>query len=237
MPANILVVDDDPRTRESVRLVLEQQGGHQIQEAADARVAELLVRSARPDLILMDVALPGTDDFALCKRIRVASNVPIIIVSARGDITSRVHGLRLGADDDIVKPFDASELSARVEAVLRRSARAPGADTDGRLHVGDLTLDLGEHRVEIRSTPGASTQVQLAPTEFKILLLLARSPGQAISREDLQAVLWGPSGVDPVAGYNTVNSYISELRTHLEVDPHHPRYLVTVRKLGYKLMA
>ncbi len=235
MPATILVVDDDLTTRKMLRFVLEQQGGHQIHEADGAEDALQRLLSLPLDLVLMDVVMPGVDGFELCKRIRATSSVPVIIISGRGDLASRVHGLQLGADDYLPKPFDPSELGARVEAVLRRSLRAPRTDADGRMRVGDLTLDLGEHRVELRNGRGEVRQVQLTPTEFKLLLVLARQPGQVVARQALQAALWGPAAVDPGAGYNTLNSYVSELRNRIEPNPRQPRYLVTVRNLGYKL--
>ncbi len=235
MPANILVVDDDLTTRKMLRFVLEQQGGHQIREAESAADAERRLTDAPTDLVLMDVMMPGADGFELCKRIRTTSNVPIIIISGRGDISSRVHGLQLGADDYLPKPFDPSELGARVDAVLRRTSRVPRTDADGRMRIGDLTLDLGTHAVEIRSVRSGTRRVQLTPTEFKLLLVLARAPGRAVSREDLQAALWGQAAIELDAGYNTVNSYVSELRGRIEPDPRQPRYVVTVRNLGYKL--
>jgi DNA-binding response OmpR family regulator len=183
---------------------------------------------------MVDVVMPGIDGLELCKRIRTTSNVPIMVVSARGDIQSRVRGLQLGADDYLPKPFDPSELAARVEAVLRRTCRSARTDTDGRMRVGDLTLDLTEHKVELRDPRGARRHVQLTPTEFKLLLVLARAPGTAVSREDLQTSLWGPA-IDADASYSTVNAYVSDLRDRLEVDPKHPRYLMTVRNVGYRL--
>jgi DNA-binding response OmpR family regulator len=178
--------------------------------------------------------MPGIDGLELCKRIRATSNVPIMVVSARGDIQSRVRGLQLGADDYLAKPFDPSELAARVEAVLRRTSRQARADSDGRMRVGDITLDLTEHKVEVREPRGARRNVQLTPTEFKLLLVLARTPGKAFSREELQTSLWG-TPADPTAGYSTVNAYVSDLRDRLESDPKNPRYLVTVRNVGYRL--
>jgi DNA-binding response OmpR family regulator len=159
--------------------------------------------------------------------------MPIIVVSARGDLHSRVKGLQLGADDYLPKPFDPSELAARVEAVLRRSTRTARADGDGRLRIGDVTLDLTAHLVELREARGARRSVQLTPTEFKLLLVLARAPGKAFSREELQHSLWGPS-TDADAGYSSVNAHVSCLRDRLESDPKHPRYLVTVRNVGYR---
>jgi DNA-binding response OmpR family regulator len=231
---NILVVDDDLTTRKMLRFVLEQQAGHQVAEAEDAASAEAHIDQKRFDLALVDVVMPGVDGLELCKRIRARSNLPIIVVSARGDIQSRVRGLQLGADDYLPKPFDPSELLARVEAVLRRSTRSARTDADGQMRIGDVTLDLTEHKVEVREPRGGRRKVQLTPTEFKLLLVLARAPGKAFSRDELQASLWGPAAADTDSGYSTVNAYVSGLRDRLEADPKNPRYVVTVRNVGYR---
>jgi DNA-binding response OmpR family regulator len=231
---DILVVDDDLTTRKMLRFVLEQQAGHRVVEAEDGEAAQRHLDAERFDLVMVDVVMPGIDGLELCKRIRATSNVPIMVVSARGDIQSRVRGLQLGADDYLPKPFDPSELAARVDAVLRRTSRSARADSDGRMRIGDITLDLTEHKVELREPRGARRNVQLTPTEFKLLLVLARAPGKAFSREELQTSLWG-TAAEPNAGYSTVNAYVSDLRDRLELDPKNPRYLMTVRNVGYRL--
>jgi len=231
---DILVVDDDLTTRKMLRFVLEQQGGHRVVEAADGAAAQDILAAESFDLAMIDVVMPGMDGLELCKRIRATSNMPIVVVSARGDIQSRVRGLQLGADDYLPKPFDPSELAARVDAVLRRSNRSARADSDGRMRIGDVTLDLTAHRVELRQPRGSKRNVQLTPTEFKLLLVLARDPGRAFSRQELQASIWGVSSGDADAGSSTVNAYVSELRDRLETDPKNPRYLVTVRNVGYR---
>ncbi len=232
---DILVMDDDLATRKMLRFILEQVGGHRVHEVESAQDAETRVHADEVDLLLLDVMMPEVDGFELCKRLRSTSSVPIMIISACGDTPSRVRGLQLGADDYLPKPFDPSELAARVNALLRRAGRAARTSQDGRMRVGELAFDLAEHSVQVRSPRGRARVVQLTPTEFKLLLVLARDPGRARTREELQAALWGPNGVDPDAGYNTVNAYISTIRARLEEDPRHPRYLVTVRGLGYKL--
>jgi len=216
-----------------LRFVLEQQAGHHVVEAQDAHEAEQQLSQQRFDLAMIDVVMPGVNGLELCKRIRATSNLPIIVVSARGDIQSRVRGLQLGADDYLPKPFDPSELAARVDAVLRRSTRSARADSDGRMRVGELTLDLTEHSVEVREPRGTRRNVQLTPTEFKLLLVLARAPGTAVTREELQRSLWGNTA-DAESGYSTVNAYMSGLRDRLEADPKKPRHLVTVRNVGYR---
>src|SRR5207237_5034642 len=151
---DILVVDDDLTTRKMLRFVLEQQGGHRVVEAADGASAQSILAAESFDLAMIDVVMPGIDGLELCKRIRATSNMPIMVVSARGDIQSRVRGLQLGADDYLPKPFDPSELTARVDAVLRRSNRSARTDSDGRMRIGDVTLDLTEHQVEVRDSRG-----------------------------------------------------------------------------------
>src|SRR5438105_3835442 len=230
-PVDILVVDDDLTTRKMLRFVLEQQAGHRVIEAEDADQAEGCLQAEHFDLLMIDVIMPGLDGLELCKRIRTTSNVPIMVVSARGDIPSRVRGLQLGADDYLPKPFDPSELLARVEAVLRRSNRSARADVEGRMRIGDITLDLSEHRVEVRDPRGTRRRVQLTPTEFKLLLVLARAPGKAFSRQELQTSIWGVQS-DADSGTSTVSAYVSGLRDRLESDPKNPRYLVTVRNVG-----
>lgn len=219
-----------------LRFVLEQQSGHHVDEAETPETAEALVSESQYDLVLMDVVMPGLDGFELCKRVRRTHNVPIMIVSARGDVPSRVRGLQLGADDYLPKPFDPGELAARVEAMLRRAARSARVDGEGRLRIGDLTLHLGDHRVEIRSGRGGARMVPLTQTEFKLLLLLARTPGEAVSRGAIEQGLWGGASGEAGSGYSTVNAYVAELRGRLEADPRHPRHLVTVRGVGYKLV-
>src|SRR6267143_230189 len=144
-----------------LRFVLEQQAGHRVVEAEDGESAQRHLDAERFDLVMVDVVMPGIDGLELCKRIRATSNVPIMVVSARGDLQSRVRGLQLGADDYLAKPFDPSELAARVEAVLRRSNRSARADGDGRMRIGDVTLDLTEHSVELRQPRGSRRNVQL----------------------------------------------------------------------------
>lgn len=233
---DILVVDDDLVTRKMLRFILESQAGHRVHEAGTPEEAEARVRTDHFDLILLDIIMPGLDGLELCKRVRTTSSVPIMIVSAHGDIPARVRGLQLGADDFLPKPFDPSELAARVDAVLRRVYRTPRTSADGLMRVGLFTLNLGEHSIQVRRGPSKTDTVQLTPTEFKLMLVLARSPGTAVSRDDLQAALWGPGSASQ-SGYHTLNAYISGLRERLEVNPGEPRHIVTVRNVGYRLDA
>jgi DNA-binding response OmpR family regulator len=231
----ILVVEDDLATRKMLRFLLEQSGGCTVEEAASATEAFEHFEYGTFDLVILDIRMPGPDGFDLCKHIRTTSNVPLMIVSAVGDTAARIRGLQLGADEFLPKPFDPSELLARVEAVLRRAWRAPRVSPDGQLRVGRLTLHLAQHEVELRSERGGARVAQLTPTEFKLLLVLARSPGRAIPRQELQEALWGPNAGETDSAYKTLNAYMAELRSRLEPNAAEPRLLQTVRGVGYRL--
>ena len=230
---DILVVDDDLTTRKMLRFVLEQQAGHRVVEAENADSAERCLAEERFDLAMIDVVMPGIDGLELCRRIRATSNMPIIVVSARGDLQSRVRGLQLGADDYLPKPFDPSELAARVEAVLRRSTRAARADGDGRLRIGDVTLDLTEHQVELRDLRGGRRSVQLTPPNSSCSWCSPEPPARRFHARSSSSRCGAPR-TDADAGYSSVNAHVSGLRDRLESDPKHPRYLVTVRNIGYR---
>lgn len=227
-PVDILVLDPDFASRRALRFALENQAGHRVHEADEPEQAAELLRNDRFDVFVLDVALPGVDGLELCRRIRRFSPVPIVVVSARAQVSERVRGLQAGADDYLAKPFDPAELGARIEAVLRRAARGATNGFDGKLRLGDLTVDLADHVVLVRGR----RPVRLTPTELRLLCLLARPPGRVHSREDLETGLWGQALQN---GHNTVNAYVSELRRKIEPDPRHPRYVVTVRGLGYRL--
>ena len=225
----ILVVDDDVPTRKMLRFVLEQIGGHAVAEADGVRAAEHTLARERFELLLLDVMMPDGDGLELCRRIRRGSNVPIIMLSAKAAIPDRVWGLKIGADDYLAKPFDPSELLARIDALARRSRQAAIRQDEARVRVGDLVLDLAEHRVAVDERPA----VPLTPTEFRLLLELARAGGEPRTREELERTVWG-SAVG--ASRNTIDSYVSDLRRKLEPDPARPRYVLTVRGKGYRLL-
>lgn len=208
--------------------MLEHQAGHRVHETDEPARAAELIRSDAYDLFVLDVALPGEDGVDFCRRIRRFSGLPILIVAGRAEVADRVRGLQAGADDYLAKPFDPGELCARVEALLRRAARVPVSSLDGKIRLGDLTVDLAEHVVNVRGRRPA----RLTTTELRLFCLLARPPGRVRSRDELEAGLWGQA-LDN--GHNTVNAYISELRRKIEPDPRKPRYIVTVRGQGYRL--
>ncbi len=223
MNETILVVDDEPKIVKLARDYLERNG-FRVLAAGDGTTALAAARRDRPDLIVLDLNLPGTDGLDVCRALRRASDVPIIMLTARVDEADRLVGLELGADDYITKPFSPRELVARVRAVLRRVHG--GLRQPGLVRAGDLEIDLHAHRVE-----RAGQEIHLTPSEFNVLTLLAQSPGQVFSREQLLDRLHGVL----YEGYDrSVNSHIKNLRRKLEADPLQPRYVLTVYGIGYK---
>jgi DNA-binding response OmpR family regulator len=220
----ILTVEDDDRIRTAVRLALEDEGW-EVHEAEDGEAA-LTVFNAQPcDVVLIDIMLPGIDGFEVCRAIRRASDVPIVMVTARADTHDVVAGLEAGADDYLTKPFAPKELSARIRALLRR-ARTGDSRVD-RLKFGDLEIAPDEGEVTL-----AGEAVHLTKTEFRLLIELASNPGKVFSREVLLDRIWG-------YGYfgdgRLVDVHVRRLRMKVEADPANPRHVVTVRGLGYKL--
>lgn len=218
--AKVLLVEDDGRTREVVRVFLEARG-YTVVEAVDGPEALERFR-AHSDLeaVLLDLRLPGLDGWAVLAALRRGSEVPIVVITARDRVEDRVKGLRMGADDYVVKPFDLEELEARLEAVLRRARPQP------RLRVGELTVD--ERRKEVRLR---GQVLELSPKEYELLVLLARQPGRVFSPEELAARLWPDRPMTP----NDVAQLVYRLRRKLEPDPAHPRLVVTVPGFGYRL--
>jgi DNA-binding response OmpR family regulator len=220
----ILVVDDDVKTVASVRLYLDHAGLDVI-SAGDGHEALRLARTApAPDLIVLDLMLPGVDGLEVCRRLREECSIPIIMLTARSTEEDRLEGLDLGADDYVVKPFSPRELAARVRAVLRRS----GAGVDGPpIRVGDLVIDVVRHEVTVR---GATAS--LTPREFRLLEVMARAPGRAFSRAEL---LERAFGADSEALDRTIDAHIVSLRRKIEADPTRPARIETVYGVGYRL--
>ncbi len=222
--AEILIVEDDERIRKALRLALEEEQ-YRVVEAGTAEEALEIFRRRPAQLVLIDVMLPGLDGFDLCRSLRQASDVPIIMVTARSDSHDVVAGLEAGADDYVAKPFVPKELSARIRALLRR---VRGADTVGE------TFRFGS--LEVQPDAGivrrGGTEVALTKTEFRLLCELAESAGRLLSREILLERVWG---YDYFGDGRLVDVHIRRLRRKIEDDPAHPRYVVTVRGLGYKL--
>ncbi len=219
----ILVVDDELKITRLLRDYLEQ-AGFRVVTSADGQAALQAARAERPDLIVLDLGLPGIDGLDVTRTLRKSSDVPIIMLTARAEEADRIVGLELGADDYLVKPFSPKELVARVRAVLRRvdaSVEAPDV-----VRAGDLEIDTTKRSVTLDGV-----HVDLTPTEFELLLHLARSPGRVYTRSQLLDAL---HGVAFESYERAIDAHIKNLRRKLEPDPSRPRYLLTVYGVGYK---
>ena len=221
MKETILIAEDDADIRDLLRLYLESEGFSVI-EACDGEEAMRKANSAAPDLAILDVMMPRMNGLELTKALRRVSAIPILILSARSTDNDKILGLNLGADDYIAKPFNPMEVVARVKAQLRRAGR--GGDL---LTVGDLTLDVA--RCELRR---GGEPISLTPTEYKILALLMRSPGRIFTKAQLYE---GVAGEYFESSDNTMMVHISNIRSKIEDDPSEPKYIKTIRGVGYKL--
>jgi len=220
----VLVVDDEESILKVVDYAL-SEAGYDVYTASDADGAESVWAQVKPDLVILDVMLPGKSGLEIARDLRAASDVPIIILSARGDEVDRVLGLEFGADDYVTKPFSPRELVSRVKAILRRT----GGPVDGRalISIGDLQIDTLSRQVRV-----ADTLVHLTSSEYRILLHLASHPGRAFSREAILSALWEES---PVGDERAIDVHIHNIREKLEPDPKSPTYILTVRGFGYRL--
>ena len=219
----VLVVDDEPTIREIVVGYLEREGFKTL-EAADGNRARELLEAEAPDLVVLDVMLPGTDGLELCRWIRSRSRLPVIMLTARGDESDRIVGLELGADDYVTKPFSPRELAARVRTVLRRAE--PDAAAEARLSYGGLVIDSSTREV----TKGEES-LRLTAREFDLLWFLASHPRRVFSREHLMRRVWGYSAA---LDTGTVTVHMRRLREKIEEDPSRPRHLETVWGVGYR---
>ena len=221
----VLVVDDEPRYLKLVRYNLEA-AGYEVITAASGEEALSLVAGKSPDLIILDIRLPGIDGYEVCAKIREFSSTPIIMLTAKGEEQEKVHGLRLGADDYVTKPFGAEELMARVEAALRRG-RIPEVKTPPILTVGEMSIDFAQRKVTIEGE-----EINLSPTEYRLLQCLAVNAGRVIVQQELQEKVWGPEYREH---YEGLRVYIRRLRQKIEKDPGHPAYILTKPGVGYML--
>ena len=221
MPATILVVDDDPAISEMLTIVLEAEGFRPV-AVTDGNEAVPAFQEHEPDLILLDLMLPGMNGVDICKAIRTESSVPIVMLTAKTDTVDVVLGLESGADDYITKPFKPKELVARIRARLRRTDDRPNEI----LEVGDLTIDVPEHTVKRNDE-----EINLTPLEFDLLLKMAEKPGQVFSREELLESVWGYRHASDT---RLVNVHVQRLRAKIEQDPEEPQIVLTVRGVGYK---
>ena len=221
----VLVIEDDPNTANLVVLYLEREGFKALQ-ANDGATGLALAEKHRPDLVVLDIMLPKMDGWEVCRRLRKTSEVPVIMLTARGEEIDRVSGLTLGADDYVVKPFSPRELVARVKAVLRRT-NAMVNQQPRLLHQGDVRLDLDKRRLSVKGQP-----VELTPHEYALLEALMASPGRTFSRDELLDRLY-PQG-EAVVIERVIDVHIGKLRQKIEADPSTPRYIYTVRGMGYR---
>ena len=226
MTVRVLTVEDDERIRQSVKLALEEEGW-EVEEASSGEDAITAFLRKPADVVLIDIMLPGIDGFELCRKIRSASSVPIVMVTARSDKHDVVAGLEAGADDYLTKPFAPKELSARIRALLRRIKTADHQHQN--LVFGDLVIIPEEGRVTL-----AGEEVPLTKTEFRLLCVLAENPSGVFSRETLLKRVWD---YDYFGDGRLVDVHVRRLRMKVERDPAEPRHVVTVRGLGYRLQA
>ncbi len=225
----ILVVDDEPSISEVVTLYL-RRAGYQVRVAHDGTAALAELEAALPDLVVLDLMLPGVDGMEITRRLRAVGDTPIIMLTARREETDRILGLEMGADDYVVKPFSPQELVSRVRAVLRRTAqpakRDDAAPNERVLRFADLTVDPGTRLATV-----AGSEIVLTAKEFDLLWFLASHPRQVFNRDQLLDNVWGETQyIDP----STVTVHVRRLREKLEADPSTPRHILTVWGVGYK---
>ncbi len=239
MPDAILVVEDDRTLRETLEYRLTREG-YTVFAAADGPAGLEAARRERPDLLVLDVMLPGLDGFEVCRILRREMNAPILMLTARDQEIDKVVGLEVGADDYLTKPFSMRELLARIKAQLRRvrltreetlaagepAAEPPAADAPPNMVFGDLSIDLGRRVVSLRGEP-----LKLKPKEFELLAFLARNRNIVLSRDLILERVWG---WDFAGGTRTVDVHVRWLREKIEADPAHPSRLVTARGAGYR---
>ncbi len=224
MKKKILLVDDEKTLVKTLTFNLEKEG-YQVIPAYDGEEALNKVESDNPDLIILDLMLPGVDGFEVCQRVRKNMDIPIIMLTARGDDIDKILGLELGADDYLTKPFNPRELLARVKAIIRRS-EVQGSALKSVLKIQDLQIDLYQHKVRVKGE-----EVELTSKEFAILNLLASNSGRVYSREQLLEQIWG---YNYYGDARTVDVHIRHLREKIESDPSNPYYVLTVWGTGYK---
>lgn len=224
--AKILVVDDERVLVKGIKFNLENEG-YQVDAGYDGEEAVELARGGGFDLIILDLMMPKIDGLQACMRIREFSNVPIIMLTARGEDTDKIIGFEYGADDYITKPFNILELKARVRALLRRSGAAVHKQSGGSLSVGHIRLDTSARAAWKDGQP-----VELTAKEFDLMELLIRNPGRVYSRENLLNVVWG---YEYIGDYRTVDVHVRRLREKLELDPANPEFIRTKWGVGYYL--
>ena len=222
----ILIADDDPQILRALRITLRARG-YDIVTAEDGQAAINSAIDQHPDLVMLDLGMPGLDGLAVIDALRGWSSVPILVVSGRTGAADKVEALDRGADDYVTKPFSIDELLARIRALTRR---VPAADEESVIVFGLITVDLSAKQV-IRSKDGTHEPVRLTPTEWHILEVLLRNPGKLVSKHTLSTAVWGPH---PTSDTGYLRLYVAQLRKKLEPHPSEPRYLLTEAGMGYR---
>ncbi|MEO8286421.1 MAG: response regulator transcription factor [Chloroflexota bacterium] len=226
----ILVVDDDPDVVEAITLSFGLQWSEAaVVPAQDGRQAMTVFSRENPDVVLLDIALPDTDGFEILRWIRERSDVPVLMISARGEEIDKVRGLELGADDYITKPFGYLELSARIKAVVRRAQSLPPMSGGGKFEANGLLINYASHQVFLNDK-----QVKLTPIEYKLLYQLTRNAGQILLHDHLLTKIWGPEYLGEL---DYLRIYVRRLREKLEANPQQPVRILTERGLGYRFSA
>jgi DNA-binding response OmpR family regulator len=224
-PARVLIVEDDPTVADVVTRYLEREG-FAVESVADGRDAVARADAHLPDIVVLDIMLPGLDGLEVCRRLRARAPIPVVMLTARGSEEDRVLGLDLGADDYVSKPFSPRELTARVKAVLRRAgSQLDELDRGGSIEYDSLVIDLGAREARVRGE-----LVTLTAREFELLAFLARRPRQVFRRDELLERVWGYTYGDT----STVTVHIRRLREKIEDDPSTPRRITTVWGVGYR---
>lgn len=220
----ILVVDDESQITRVLRTALSSQG-YDIRTANDGETALEIVKDWPPDLVVTDLAMPGMDGLELCRRLRATTQIPIIVLSVRGEERTKVKALDAGADDYVTKPFGMEELLARVRASLRRAPN-PEDDDSRPIELGDFRIDPAAHKVAVRGR-----DVHLTPKEFELLIYLARHPGKVVSHRTLLGAVWGGQSTEQM---EYLRVFVGQLRKKLEPEVSSPRYIVTEPWIGYR---
>lgn len=223
--SKILLADDEESIQKLLTYPLKKEG-YEVVSALDGQEALERFSEGRYDLLILDVMMPKLDGVEVCRRVRSRSEVPIIMLTAKGDEADKVEGLEVGADDYITKPFSLAEFKSRVKAALRRGGLRQRGSAEAKIEAGDLSIDTERRSVTVRGKPAPLTFI-----EFEILLALASEPGKVMSRKELLEDIWGASGF---RSPRTVDVHMRHLREKLEEDPKHPEYLFTVRGVGYR---
>lgn len=223
MNRRVLIIEDDPAIADGLAYALEREG-YAVETARDGEAGLSAARARPPDVVLLDLMLPGISGWAVCRALRQESTVPILMLTARGEEEDRVRGLEIGADDYVTKPFSTREVVARIAAVLRRAA--PDGPDDGVLAGAGVSMDLSRHEVSVDGTP-----VSLSPKEWNLLEVLLRNKGRVLTRDLLLERVWGE---DVYMDRGTLDVHIRWIRQKIERDPARPERIVTVRGVGYK---